>query len=103
MSGSNTGLSFAEQLRQTADSKHQGKVNKDVQNIVGVVITKAERVANDGCYSVDYYDERLGATDLDNAVKRLLQEQGFKVEISEDYHYSEHAGQRMMFVRASWK
>lgn len=103
MGGSNKPITFAEQLRQTADSKHQGKVNKDVQSIVAVVITKAERAADSGSYSIDYYDDRLGATDIDDAVKRLLQEQGFKVEISEDYHYTEHAGQRMMFVRASWK
>lgn len=103
MSGSNTGLKFAQQLKQIADSKHQGKVSKDVESIVSVVLDKAERVANDGAYSVECYDDRLGVRDLDNAIKRILQEQGFQVEISEDGNFSEHAGRTMMYVRASWK
>src|SRR5580698_7340350 len=101
MSGSNTPLKFAEKLKQTADSKHQGEVNKEVESIVKVVLIKAERAANDGAYSIEYYDERLGAKNIDDAVKRLLREQGFTVEIAEDSHYSDHVGHTMMYVRAS--
>lgn len=103
MSGSNTPLIFAERLKQIADSKHQGEVNKDVESIVKVVLVKAEKAAQAGSYSVEYYDERLGAKNIDDAVKRLLREQGFKVEVAEDHDYSAHVGHTMMFVRATWK
>ena len=103
MSGSNTPLSLAEQLKQTADSKHEGKISREVESIVGLVISKAEKAAKDGSYSVEHYDERLGSSDIDNAVKKILREQGFKAEVAKDSHYSEHVGKTMIFVRVSWK
>jgi hypothetical protein len=101
--GTDKGLSLAEQLKKTADSKHVGKVNKEVESIVSMVILKAEKAAQAGDYYVDHYDERLGTREVDNAVKRILSEQGFTVSVAEDTSYSQHAGKTMMYVKASWK
>lgn len=95
-------LTKAMQLRQKADSKHHAKNQEEFNSIHYILTTKAEEKANEGGYSAELYDNRLGNTGLLEQLKNVLQKDGFKVEGGVDHHYSEHAGETMWYIRISW-
>lgn len=95
-------MSFAEQLKKISDSLHEGKRTEDVQVLYDFLIRKSKEAAVSGSYSVEIYDDRLLNNDTAAALKIKLKEDGFKVTIAEDYHYTQHAGKTMMFCRINW-
>lgn len=93
----------AEQLRKTADSVHESKHENEVLSLYNMLTKKAKEAAAKGSYTVEHYDELLLNTEIVNGLKLKLREDGFKVTIAEDYHYTEHSGTTQMYVRITWE
>lgn len=96
-------MSFADSLKKISDSVHSDKFDKETQSLYDSLIKKAKAEAVKGSYSIDLYDNRLLNSTVASALKQKLKEDGFKVTIAEDYHYTQHSGETQMYVRINWE
>lgn len=96
-------MSVADELKKLADSIHDTKHDKDVLDLYNFVVKQSKKAAAEGSYSTDVYDERLLHADVAKMLKIKLREDGFKVVVAEDYHYTEHSGTTQMYVRITWE
>lgn len=95
-------MGFADTLKKISNSVHEGKHEKDVTDLYDYLIKKSKEAAAKGGYSVEVYDDRLINSEIGSALKLKLREDGFKVTIAEDHHYTEHSGTTQMYVRINW-
>lgn len=102
MSGTNTKVKKATQLKSVADSKHETTNKEKRDRIYNHLIAAAETEAANGRYSKELYDEALGEPTMIPSLKKMFEEDGFKVEGGLDSNYTDHAGTDMWYIRISW-
>lgn len=95
-------MSVAEDLKKIADSTHTTKNDKEVTDLYNFLIKQSKKDASEGSYSTEVYDDRLLNSDIAKALKVKLREDGFRVVIEVDHHYTEHSGSTQMYVRINW-
>jgi N-dimethylarginine dimethylaminohydrolase len=95
-------VKLADELAAIASKKRSNSVEAQVKALTAVAITKAKKMADDGGFSCRFYDKRLEDSEVVKHVKSALKEQGFKVNVTEDTAFTQHAGSVQIYMELSW-
>lgn len=93
---------LADELAALASKKRSNSIDSQVKALVAIAITKAKKMAEDGGFSCRFYDKRLEDSEVVRQAKAALKEQGFKVTVTEDSAYTQHAGSVQIYMELSW-
>lgn len=93
---------LADELAKIASKKRTDAVTSQVKSLTQIALNKAKKMAEDGGFSCRFYDKRLEDSEVVRQVKAELKANGFKVNVSEDTAFTEHAGCRQIYMELSW-